>query len=48
MQIGKMKITQAYPYLKSISLAYGLRLNRARELKYARLLLANLYCRELI
>lgn len=46
MEIGKMKITQAYPYLKSISLAYGLRLNRARELKYARLLLANLYCRE--
>jgi len=48
MEIGKMKISQAHPYLKSIALAYGLRLNRAKELKYARLILANLYCRELV
>ena len=27
--------------------AYGLRLNRAKELKFARLILGNLYCRDL-
>ena len=43
-----MTISEAYPYLKSIALAYGLKLNRAKDFKFARLVLANLYCRELI
>ena len=48
IEIGKMTISEAYPYLKSIALAYGLKLNRAKDFKFARLVLANLYCRELI
>ena len=47
MEIGKMTISEAYPYLKSIGLAYGLKLNRAKEFKFARIILANLYNREL-
>jgi hypothetical protein len=47
MNISKMTLTEAYPHLKSIADAYGLRLNRAREFKMARIILANLYCREL-
>jgi len=47
MEIGKMTITKAYPHLKTISESYGLRLNRAREFKLARLILVNLYNREL-
>lgn len=47
MEIGKMTINQAYPHLDSVARAYGLRLNRAKEFKLARLILANLYCREL-
>jgi len=47
MKIGKMTITEAYPHLKSVALAYGLRLNRVKDLKFARLILANLYSREL-
>jgi len=47
MEIGKMTITEAYPYLKSIASSYGLRLNRAKEFKLAKVLLVNLYCREL-
>lgn len=30
MEIGKMTITEAYPHLKSIALAYGLKLNRSK------------------
>ena len=48
MEIGKMTITEAYPYLKSVALAYGLKLNRAKEFKFARIVLVNLYCRELV
>lgn len=48
MELGKMTISEAYPYLKSIALAYGLKLNRAKDFKFARLVLANLYCRELV
>jgi hypothetical protein len=48
MEIGKMTISEAYPYLKTISLAYGLKLNRTKDFKLARIILANLYCRELI
>lgn len=45
--IGQMTISEAYPHLKTISLAYGLRLNRVKDFKFARLILANLYCRDL-
>jgi len=48
MEIGKMKITEAYPHLRSIALAYGLKLNRAKDFKFARIILVNLYNRELI
>lgn len=43
MEIGKMTISQAMPYLNSIALTYGLRLNRSKEFKFARIILANLY-----
>lgn len=42
-----MKISEAYPHLKTVALAYGLRLNRAKEFKFAKIVLVNLYCREL-
>lgn len=48
MEIGKMKISEALPHLQSISKFYGLRLNRANEFKLARLILVNLYSRELV
>jgi len=48
MEIGKMTISQATPYLDLIASSYGLRLNRTKEFKLARLILANLYCRELV
>jgi hypothetical protein len=48
MEIGKMTISEVYPHLKTISLAYGLRLNRSKDFKLARIILANLYCRELV
>jgi hypothetical protein len=48
MEIGKMTITEAYPYLKSVALSYGLKLNRAKDFKFARIILANLYSRELV
>jgi hypothetical protein len=48
MEIGKMTLNEAYPHLKSVALAYGLKLNRAKEFKFARLILANLYNRELV
>jgi hypothetical protein len=46
MEIGKMTISEAEPYLESIALIYGLKLNNARHFKFARMILANLYCRE--
>jgi hypothetical protein len=48
MEIGKMTISEAYPHLRSVALAYGLKLNRSKEFKFARIILANLYNRELI
>jgi hypothetical protein len=48
MELGKMTITEAYPYLRSIAMAYGLKLNRVKDFKFARIVLANLYCRELV
>ena len=47
MEIGKMTISEAYPHLKTIALAYGLKLNRAKDFRFARIILANLYSREL-
>tara|TARA_R110000822_G_scaffold52696_1_gene136398 strand:+ start:294 stop:440 length:147 start_codon:yes stop_codon:yes gene_type:complete len=47
MELSKMTISQAYPHLRSVALAYGLNLNRVREFRFARLILANLYSREL-
>jgi len=43
-----MTISEAYVHLKAISLSYGLRLNRAKDFKFARIILVNLYNRELI
>lgn len=43
MELGKMKISEALKYLKPIAEAYGLRLNRASELKMAKIICANLY-----
>ena len=43
-----MTITEALPHLKSVASAYGLRLNRAKDFRLARMILANLYSRELV
>ena len=48
MEIGKMTVSEAMPHLQIISSMYGLRLNRAKEFKLARIILANLYCQELV
>jgi hypothetical protein len=45
--IGEMTITEVYPHLKIISDHYGLKLNKVNEFKMARLILVNLYSREL-
>lgn len=42
-----MTIKEAYPHLISVALAYDLKLNRVKDFKFARLILANLYSREL-
>ncbi len=47
-ELSIMTISEAYPHLKTVALAYGLKLNRAKEFKFARIVLVNLYCRELI
>jgi hypothetical protein len=47
MEIGKMTISEAYPHLKMIANIYGLKLNKVKEFKFARLILVNLYNREL-
>jgi hypothetical protein len=43
-----MTLSKAYPYLNSVAKTYGLRLHLAKEFKLARLILANLYNRELL
>jgi hypothetical protein len=48
MEIGKMTISDAYPHLKVIANAYGLKLNKAKDFRFARIILVNLYNRELI
>jgi hypothetical protein len=45
--IGKMGINEIYPHLDVIAKAYGLKLNRVKDFKFARLILVNLYNREL-
>ena len=42
-----MKLSEVYPHLKMVANSYGLRLNRAKEFKMARVILVNLYNREL-
>ena len=42
--IGQSKVTEMLPYLEVIARQHGLKLNRAKEFKLARLLLAILYC----
>lgn len=41
--IGKSKLSEMMPHLKEISRVYGLKLNRVKEFKMARFILANLY-----
>ena len=48
MNIGQLTITEAYKYLQPIANAYGLKLNRASDFRFARIILANIYCRELV
>jgi hypothetical protein len=43
MGIGKMKISEVYPYLKSIADEFGLNLSRYGEFKLARLILVTRY-----
>lgn len=45
--IDKMTISAAYPHLRSIAIAYGLKLNRAKDFRFAKLILINLYSKEL-
>jgi hypothetical protein len=47
-EIGSSKLSEILPHLKQIAALYGLRLYRAKEFKQARMILANLYNRELI
>lgn len=47
MEVGKLTITEAYKHLQPIANAYGLKLNRVKDFKFARLVLVNLYNREL-
>jgi len=41
--IGEMTLSEVLPHLKKIADDFGLRLNRAKEFKTARAILANLY-----
>jgi hypothetical protein len=46
--VGKMTISEAYPHLFTIAQSYGLKLNRVKDFRIARLILVNLYNRELV
>jgi len=48
MEIGKMTISEVYPNLKIVADRYGLNLKLVREFRLARLILVNLYNRELV
>jgi hypothetical protein len=41
--IGESTISEMLPHLREVAFAHGLRLNRAKEFKQARIILANLY-----
>jgi len=41
--IGQSKISEVMPMLTTVALIYGLKLNRVRDFKIARIILANLY-----
>jgi hypothetical protein len=43
-----MTISEIYPHLAIISHTYGLKLHRVRDFRFARIILANLYNRELV
>ena len=47
-EIGTSTLSEMLPHLKQVAGLYGLRLYRAKEFKQARMILANLYNRELI
>ena len=42
-----MRLSEVHSYLVVIANTYGLKLNRVKEFKMARVILANLYSREL-
>ena len=46
--VGSLPLSEALTFLKPITLAYGLKLNRLQDFKVARLILVNLYNRELL
>ena len=46
MEIGKMTISKAEPYLESVAMLYGLNLGKVKHFRFARMILATLYCRE--
>jgi hypothetical protein len=46
--IGSMTVSEVYPHLDAVAKSYGLKLNRLRDFKLARLILVNLYNRELV
>lgn len=48
MSIGKLPLSEAIFYLVPIANEYGLSLNRASDLKYARLIFANIYLQDFI
>ena len=43
-RIGEMTIGEAFPHLKKVADEFGLNLNRTKDFKTARIILANLYC----
>lgn len=46
--IGSMTVSEVYLHLDAVAKSYGLKLNRLRDFKLARLILVNLYNRELV
>lgn len=47
LEIGKMKLSKVLPDLMQIATLYKLNINRASEFKLARLILVNLYSKDL-
>lgn len=47
MNIGTMTISEAEKHLAPIASTWGLKLNKASDLKLARLIFANLWCNNL-